>query len=102
MIEYRVVWRRAERRRSTRIYQGRDAAYRKAQGILAVERIKDEFDGLASMPELVEPPVIQTRTVGEWEDWHTPDAPTEWTVECVRSSMVGRFPERNPAEDVQF
>lgn len=71
-LEYRVVWTRAGRRESRRIYQTHTSAVRKAQAVLAMERIKGDIPSLADMPDLVEPPVVQARPVGEWEpDEHT-------------------------------
>lgn len=64
-IEYRVHWRRQERKRTTKIYQTHDAAHRKARGIVALERVKDETS-MRDMPPLVEAPVIEQREVGEW------------------------------------
>ena len=65
-MEFRVVWKREGRRQSTRIYQGWSSAYRKAQGVLAMEAVKDETT-YETMPDLEERPVIQQRTVGDWE-----------------------------------
>src|SRR5580693_8435679 len=63
--EYRVVWKREGRNQTTRIYQSHDSAYRKAQGILGLEAVKDETS-FASLPDLEGPPVIQCRPVGDW------------------------------------
>jgi len=70
--EYRVVWQRQERRQSTRIYQSHSSAWRKARAVLAMEAVKD-LTHYTTMPPLAERPVIQVRTVGEWE-------PVEWQV----------------------
>jgi len=63
--EYRLVWKREGRQRSTRIYQAWGSAYKKAQGILALEAVKGETS-LATLPDLEEPPVIEVRPVGDW------------------------------------
>ena len=66
-FEYRVVWRREGRRQSTRIYQSAASAWRKAQGIVALEAVKHETT-FAGMPALDEDPMIEKRAVGEWQD----------------------------------
>ena len=83
-MEYRVVWRRMERRETTRIYQSHASAYQKARAILALEAIKDRTQ-LSDMPPLVEGPEIQARPVGDWE-------PVPWQVteveEYAKESML--------------
>lgn len=64
-VEYRLRWRREGRERTTRIYQTRKAAERKARGILALEEIKDDTS-MAEMPDLVELPTLEERVVGAW------------------------------------
>jgi hypothetical protein len=72
--EFRVVWKREGRRQSTRIFQSGSSAYRKAQGILALEAVKGETE-YETMPDLEERPTIQQRSVGEWEP--NPFGPSE-------------------------
>ena len=64
--EFRVVWQRVDRQRSTRIFQSWNAAYHKAQGILALEAVKKDTT-YSEMPPLAHRPVIEQRTVGDWE-----------------------------------
>lgn len=63
--EFRVVWKREGRQRSTRIYQSWSAACRKATGIVALEAVKSEttYD---TLPDLEELPMIEERHVGDW------------------------------------
>lgn len=64
--EYRVRWRRMERRETVRIFQSHSSAFRKARAILALEAIKD-LTSFTTMPPLAEGPVIEARPVGGWE-----------------------------------
>lgn len=68
-FEYRTRWRREGGRISTHITQRHASARRKAIAVLALERLRPEIHGLQLFPALVEPPVIQRREVGEWEDF---------------------------------
>lgn len=103
--EFRVVWTREGRRQSTRIYQGWSSACRKAQGILALEAVKAETR-FETMPDLVEPPVIQQRTVGDWEQnpYYEPSEPSEGTKkEMLYIYGDGDAPtEPKEAADVPF
>ncbi len=67
-VEYRVVWKREGRQRSVRIYQSWSSAYRKAQGILALDAVKAETT-FHTLPDLEERPTIQTRPVGDWSEY---------------------------------
>lgn len=81
-VEYRLRWRRQERGRTYRIYQTREAAHRKARGILALEAVKHETS-MSDMPDLAEPPVIEEREVGAWTRSHTQASPP------VESDLAG-------------
>lgn len=63
--EYRVRWQREGRRITGRIYQTEKAALHKAEGIAALEEVKGDTR-FEDMPDLVGPPVIEARLVGEW------------------------------------
>lgn len=78
--EYRVRWQREDRSPSYRIYQSFEAATRKVDAIVATEEVKHAVPRLASLPDLVEPPVIQTRRVGDWEDGERGYEPSEIRV----------------------
>ena len=84
--EFRVRWRRhGQWRISTRIYQSWGPAYRKAQGIAALERVKHDTT-YSEMPGLVEGPIIEVRTVGDWTpNEFQPLPPTEGLLERMRS-----------------
>lgn len=85
--EYRVRWRRQGRGQSTTIYQSHSSAYRKAQGILALEAVKDETS-FENMPPLVEGPVIEVRPVGDWEPVEYQIAEVEdWAKERMLQHM---------------
>jgi hypothetical protein len=84
--EYRLKWRRDGRQWSYRIYQTWSAAYRKAQGIVALEEIKDDTK-LADMPSLVEGPVIEERAVAAWE----PSELHMVVTDATRNSMRAYF-----------
>lgn len=75
-LEYRVRWCREEGGQVTKILQSWDAAYRKACGILALEKVKDGT-GFATMAPLAMGPVIESRPVGEWTETHTQAQITE-------------------------
>ncbi len=87
-IEYRVVWKREGRQRSTRIYQSWSSAYRKAQGILALDAVKAETS-FHTLPDLEERPTIQTRPVGDWMEQDFPVAdPGDYT----KNEMKNLYP----------
>lgn len=84
LTEYRVCWRRDGGKRTTRIYQTRAAAHRKARGIVALEEVKDDTR-MRDMPPLVESPVIEERPVGEWAGAETqPSPPTDRERQSMR------------------
>lgn len=68
MREYRLTWEREGRRPTRKIYQHEGRARAKAERILALELVKDGTR-FADMPDLVAPPVLESREVSEW----TPD-----------------------------
>lgn len=84
-VEFRVRWRREGQHQSnTRIYQSWSSAYRKAQGIAAIELVKDDttFENMAS---LAEGPVIEVREVGPWQaNEFQPRPPSDGLVERMR------------------
>ena len=83
--EFRVVWKREGRRRSTRIYQSWSAAYHKAQGILALDAVKADTT-YETLPDLEEDPIIEQRTVGPWESRECViTAPSEWKLNDMRA-----------------
>ncbi len=65
-LEYRVRWQREGRNPTYRIYQHGDTACRKVRGLLALEIIKAKTERYADMGDLVGPPELQVREVGEW------------------------------------
>jgi hypothetical protein len=65
-LEFRVRWQREGRRATIRIYQTWNPACRKVRGLLALEDIKCDFSRYDDMPDLVGPPVLEVREVGEW------------------------------------
>lgn len=83
--EFRVRWRReGQHHCSTRIYQSWSPAYRKAQGIAAIELVKDDTT-FAAMPDLAEGPVIEVREVGPWQaNEFQPSPPSDALVERMR------------------
>jgi hypothetical protein len=95
-LEYRVKWRREGRQHTYRIYQTWNAAYRKAQGILALEDVKDGTS-LASLPALAEPPSIEERPCGGWE----PSTVVIEVTDHTRDSMRQHFPPQD-REDAWF
>lgn len=97
--EYRVTWRREGRKRTTKIFQTWDAACRKQRGILVLEEVKAETS-LETMPDLAEPPVIQSREVGTWEE-HPHQPPVEVT-DYDREGMLAYFPPARPAVDAEI
>lgn len=86
-VEFRVRWKREGRQRSYRIYQSWDSAYRKAQGVLALEAVKEHttFDG---MPDLEERPVIEQRPVGNWDDGSEVQDPSDY----LKRDMCALYP----------
>lgn len=82
--EYRLKWRREGRQWSYRIYQTWSAAYRKAQGILALEDVKDDTT-MAEMPNLAEGPIIEERAVAAWEPSEVHMVVTDATRESMRA-----------------
>lgn len=92
--EFRVVWKREGRQRSTRIFQSWDAACRKAAGIVALEAVKDEttYD---TLPDLEEPPTIEQRSVGDWETnpYYVPGPPQEGAMREMRYLYAKPEPE---------
>ena len=86
-VEYRVQWRREGRKRTTRIYQTWSAAYRKAQGILALEDVKADTS-LATLPALAEPPVIEERRCAAWG----PSDAEIYVSDVTRQNMRSHFP----------
>jgi hypothetical protein len=95
-FEYRVVWQREGRQRTTRIYQTEQAARRKIDGILALEEIKSDNSQWEDMPDLVAVPVLEVREVGEWTDHaeQPADAPTDDAREGVRL-WAGPYDDRD-------
>jgi hypothetical protein len=84
-IEFRVSWRRQEHGRVTRIYQTEQAARRKAEGILALERVKAKttFSGMADLAEV---PLIESRPVGVWSPVaEQPGEPSEGACARMKS-----------------
>jgi hypothetical protein len=65
--EFRVYWRREGLHRATAIYQTEAAARRKADGILALDALK-EGSRLAVVPDVVDGPVIEVRDVSNWRE----------------------------------
>lgn len=95
-VEFRVIWKREGRRQSTRIYQSWDAAYKKAQGVLALEAVKAETE-FAAMPDLEQRPVIETRPVGDWsENEFQVTEPSDY----LKRSMRELYPAERSESDV--
>lgn len=96
--EFRVVWKREGRNRSTRIFQSWSAACRKAAGIVALDAVKADttYD---TLPDLEEPPIIEERHVGDWEKnpWYAPSEPQEGVMQEMRY-MFGKPAASEPAE----
>lgn len=73
-FEYRVRWRREGSQATYKIFQTKEAAERKADGILALDTMIPHCPGnwverdTRPMPPLTEKPVIQRRAVSEWEE----------------------------------
>lgn len=67
-FEYRVRWQREGRHPHHRIFQSWDAACRKVRALIALDKIKGEFTIYDDMEDLVGPPTLQVREVGEWRD----------------------------------
>lgn len=90
-VEFRVTWRREGRQRTTKIFQTWEAACRKVRGILALEDVKEQTS-MATMPDLAERPVVQSREVGPWSEYpFQPSGPSD----VDRDGMRDYFP---PAE----
>lgn len=65
-LEYRVRWWRAGRQGgASAIFQTLDAAQRKADRLLALDAVKADTR-FADMPDLLRPPVVESRPVGPW------------------------------------
>ena len=64
-LEYRVRWRRDGRQGASSIYQTEQPARQKADRLMALDAVK-QGTKFEDMPDLVAPPTIEVRTVGEW------------------------------------
>lgn len=65
-LEFRVKWKREGRKSTTAIYQTAPPALQKADRLMALDAVKADTK-FADMPDLVAPPTIEQREVGEWE-----------------------------------
>jgi hypothetical protein len=100
-FEYRVRWQREGRRPATAIYQGWDAAYRKWQSVMALDRIKPGTS-YETLPDLTGPAVIETREVGPWHANPVQPSPlTDTVVENVRNHLewTGRLTPHDPTPE---
>jgi hypothetical protein len=85
-LEYRLGWQREGRRPVKQIFQTEKAALEKADRILALEEVKANTQ-FADMPDLVSPPVVESRQVGEWglHSKQAVDGPSEKAVERMQA-----------------
>lgn len=94
--EYRLRWRREGRQASTRIYQTERAALRKADGILALETLREGSRWLEDMPLLTEKPIVEAREVAPWHA--LPEQLTEPTG-TARDGMAEWLRWQEPDDD---
>jgi hypothetical protein len=94
-VEYRVRWKRKGRQQATVIRQRWGSAWRKAEGILALEAVKADTR-FSAMPDLEEGPVIEERPVGDW-------APTAGQISApskgARDAMFAWVDFTRPSDD---
>lgn len=74
--EYRLRWQRLGRGARWQIFQSEKGCYDKADRLLALDEVKGDIPRFEDMPDLLGPPTIEVREVGEWEPRAPHNAPT--------------------------
>ena len=97
-LEYRVRWQREGREPAYRIYQSWEAACRRVRSLMAMDEVKKDAERFADMPDLVGPPELQVREVGEWGTHDYQPKASEFDVKGVREAIYWRYGQGAPPD----